>query len=137
MDDREFLHAFEAAAIPIADWKHVDHVRMGYLYLRDSPFADALARIRTGLQAFLAAHGHVATPTSGYHETITVAWAQLIAMSMTHHPLAPDADFAAFAAANPHLLAKTLLRLYYTKERLSSAEARAAFITPDIAPLPR
>jgi hypothetical protein len=137
MDDSEFLHAFEAAAIPIADWKHGDHVRMGYLYLRDLPFDHALARIRSGLQAFLAAHGHVATPTSGYHETITVAWAQLIAANMTHHPTALDTDFATFAAANPHLLAKTLLRLYYTKERLTSAEARAAFVPPDIAPLPR
>jgi hypothetical protein len=39
-------------------------------------------------------------------------------------------------AANPHLCAKTLLRLYYTRDRILTAEARAGFVEPDLAPLP-
>jgi hypothetical protein len=136
MDDGEFLRAFEAATISLADWKHGDHVRMAYLYLRDRPFEEALSCIRGGIQALLSGQGHASTASSGYHETITVAWAHLIAASMKHHPEAADADFATFVAANPHLLAKSLLRLYYTKQRVSSAEARAGFVAPDIAPLP-
>jgi hypothetical protein len=133
-DDRDFLRAFEAASIPAADWTHAEHVRMAYLYLRDLPFGDA--RIRDGIKALLAAQGHVPTPTSGYHETITVAWAHLIAAAVAWQPQVPGAGFASFAAAHPHLLAKTLLRLYYTKDRGSSAEARTTFVAPDIAPLP-
>jgi hypothetical protein len=33
-------------------------------------------------------------------------------------------------------LAKTLLRLYYTREKIHSPEARASFVAPDVAPLP-
>jgi hypothetical protein len=42
-----------------------------------------------------------------------------------------------FCAVNPHLLARTLPRLFYTHERMNSPEARRRFVPPDLAPLPR
>ena len=42
----------------------------------------------------------------------------------------------AFADAHPHLLSKSLLRLYYTEERALSPAAKERFVEPDLAPLP-
>jgi hypothetical protein len=136
--DAEFLAAFEAAAIPSERWKHRDHVRMAFLYLRDLSFDEALSRIRAGIRALNRANGVEDTPTEGYHETATVAWAHVIASCIVHHGRPPaTADFESFAQANPQLCARTLLRGYYTRERILSPEARATFVEPDLAPLPR
>jgi hypothetical protein len=48
----------------------------------------------------------------------------------------PEADAEAFFAAHPHLLSKVLLRLWYSRERMMSAEAKAGWVEPDLAPLP-
>lgn len=130
MNDHCFLAAFESAAIPNERWTHRDHVRIAFLYLRDLHFDDALGRLRSGIRELTRANGAIDTPTSGYHETVTVAWARLVAAA-----IAPGCamDFETFAHNNPALLAKDRLRAHYSKERLMSPEARATFVEPDIA----
>jgi hypothetical protein len=133
MNDRDFLAAFATAAIPSERWTHQSHVRVAFLYLRMLPFDEALERVRIGILALNRANGVETTATSGYHETITVAWARLSAAAIQEG----DArDFAAFAESNPQLLAKSLLRAYYSKDRLLSPEARAGFVEPDLSLLP-
>lgn len=127
MTDAEFLAAFEACTIPRADWTHEAHVRMAWLYLSGWPFPDALQHIRTGIQRYNNSLGG-----TGYHDTITVAFARLIASRL-------DGDgYAEFKLANPDLLDRTLgaLKRYYSEARLKSDEAKAAFIEPDLRPLP-
>jgi hypothetical protein len=138
MDDSEFLQAFEAAAIPGERWAHRDHVRMAFLYLRDHSFAQALARIRSGIRALNRANGGRDTPTSGYHETVTVAWARVVAAAIAASGTDPDAlrDSAAFIALHPQLLAKDLLRAHYSRNLIMSPEARASFVEPDLTALP-
>ena len=67
MNDKEFLHAFETAVLPRAEWTHEAHVRMGFLTLRRMSFADALLWVRHHIRCYNAANGN----HTGYHETIT------------------------------------------------------------------
>lgn len=134
MNDAKFIEAFEAAAIPSEQWNHRAHVRMAFLYLRDLPLEEALDVIRNGIRTLNKANGIVDSATEGYHETATVAWARVIASCIAHH--GPIDTFDSFASANPHLCQRTLLRGYYTRERIMGAEARRSFVEPDLAPLP-
>jgi hypothetical protein len=129
MTDDEFLAAFEAAAIARPDWTHESHVRMAWLYLTRLPFAEALERVRSGIQKLNA---RIGSP-DGYHETITVAYVRVIGGR-----LAPGEEYPAFRDRHPDLFARTLTALlrHYTKERLHSAEARTGFIEPDREALP-
>lgn len=108
---------------------------MAFLYLRHLAFDDALERIRSGVQALNRANGVIETPTSGYHETVTVAWARIVSVTLSAH--GPRGDFDTFADANPHVLTKSLLRLYYTHDRIFTEQAKSSFVEPDLAPLPR
>ena len=128
MTDDEFLAAFEAAAIPRPEWTHESHVRMARLYLTRFAFADALERVRRGIQKL---NGVIGTP-DGYHETITVAFVRVIA-----ERLCGD-EYDVFRARNPELFDRTLPSVlrYYTKERLYTAEARREFVEPDREALP-
>ena len=128
--DDEFLAAFEACTLPRPLWTHEAHVRMAWLYLTRLPFADALERIRGGIRRYNTSLGNAA----GYHDTITVAYARLVAAR-----IAPGEDFANFRARHPELFDCTLsaLKRHYSEARLQSPEAREQFIEPDLRELPR
>jgi hypothetical protein len=68
-----------------------------------------------------------------YHETLTVAWARVIAHLATR---SAELDFPGFLTAHPELQDRGLISGHYTDARLWSAEARARFVEPDLLPLP-
>lgn len=133
-DDAAFLEAFEARAIPHAEWNHRAHVRMAFLYLGRHPFEEALRRIRAGIQALNRVHRTPEELTRGYHETLTVAWARLVASAIAAHGPYPNSN--EFCDRNPHLLRRTLLRVFYSPGRIFTPEAKSGFVEPDLTPLP-
>jgi hypothetical protein len=127
MTDEAFLCRFEAALL--GSFGHRDHLRVAFAYARRGGVDHAVARAREGLRRFTAAHGQAGR----YHETLTMAWARVVG----HYALgAPEHDFEAFLAAHPRLLERDLLCAHYSRERLFSEAARAAFVEPDLLALP-
>ena len=127
MTDEIFLTAFEDTSLPRYEWTHTAHVRMGFLYLSRLPYADAEATIVAGIQRYNAAKGN----HTGYHHTITIAFARLIASRLTE-----SSDWPAFVAANPDLLTFGCVQKHYSPELIKSETARATFVEPDLEPLP-
>lgn len=128
------IATFEEAVIPTAEWTHRAHLTVACLLLRAHALPEAIERVRAGLHRCLAVHNITSTPTSGYHETITVAWMRVLHAVMQAHGAGESAE--AFLDEHPYLLQRTLLRLYYTRARLMSEQARRAWVEPDLAPLP-
>lgn len=133
-DDEAFLARFEGKAIPLSEWHHREHIRVAYLYVRRYGFADALARLRAGIQALNKVNGIVDQLTYGYHETMTKAWLRIVDSTIRRQ--GPGEHSLDFLEKQPHLTQKTLLRLFYTRDRLISAEAKARFVEPDVTALP-
>jgi hypothetical protein len=127
MTDDAFLADFEAASLP--SFEHRDHLRMAYAYARRGGVAHAVARAREGLRRLTAAAG----APDRYHDTLTTAWARVVA---DHAVNSRDVGFDAFLAAHPRLLERDLLLAHYSRKRLFSPAARAAFVEPDLMPLP-
>ena len=134
MSDDQFLAEFAAGRIPLEDWHHRKHIRLAYLYLNRYPFAEAMDRMRTGLQKFIAAHNVPDSPTSGYHETMTRAWMQLVDVTLREYGPADSSDI--FCDQHPQLMEKKALRLFYSRDLLMSPEAKREFVELDLAPLP-
>jgi hypothetical protein len=127
MTDETFLARFEATSLHSFD--HRDHLRVAFAYARRGGIEHAVARAREGLRRFAAAHGE----PGRYHDTLTTAWARVVG----HHAVgARSDDFDAFLAAHPRLLERDLLSAHYSRERLFSPAARAAFVEPDLLGLP-
>ncbi|HEY7115853.1 MAG TPA: hypothetical protein VH475_04650 [Tepidisphaeraceae bacterium] len=138
MSDEEFLRAFEQRTLPFDHWTHRAHVKVAFLYLRALPFGAALEKIRVGIRAYNATHHVPDGPTSGYHETTTVAFLRLVAATLAAYGSkfpTPDAD--AFCDTHPQLLTRHVLRLFYSPQSRMDPRAKAEFIEPDLAPLPR
>lgn len=134
MEDAELLERFEAADLTMDQWNHRRHVRVAWCYLNQLPVDEALAKMRAGLKALLPVFGLEDSLTTGYHETITVAWLRIIADLMARH--GGHATSQEFLSENTQLGSKRVLRFFYSKERLVSERAKREFLEPDIVPLP-
>jgi hypothetical protein len=117
---------FAACTVPAAEWTHMAHLRVGLWHVRRYGAADALDRLRAGIRRLNESHGNTNTETSGYHETITVAYVQLLATFL---------DTCADALLAGPLGERTVLLTYWSKELLMSTEARTGWVPPDLAPL--
>ena len=125
LTDEEFIHAFERAELPAAEFDHAAHVRAGWWYLRHHPLGDAIDRFCSALQAFATAHG----AAGKYHHMISVAWMLLIAERLAADR---DADWSSFSQRHPELFDKpSLVTRYYSTESLGSDRARSGFVMPD------
>lgn len=135
MTDAEHLRRFEDHSLPHEQRTHRAHLKVAYLYLQQFSFAEALDRIRTGIKAYNATHGIQDTPTGGYHETLTQVWLQLVHATLRQFGPAETAD--AFFDAQTQLSSKRTPLLFYSRDLIMSAEAKQAFVVPDLAPLPQ
>jgi hypothetical protein len=124
MTDDEFLAGFEAGALE--NFGHRDHVRMAWLMLRRHG-PGAAAAIRDGIRHFAQVKG----ATGLYHETLTLFWIEACRLAGAERA----ASFDAFVDCAPHLLDKDLWAQHWTRERLFSDAARAAWVEPDLAPV--
>ncbi len=122
------VDAFERGDIDAERFDHRAHVYVAYRMLDDGDavavmgrFLGALARLTRKLGA-----------EGKYHETISCFFILLIAERRAR---GRDGTWAAFAAANPDLLANSreLLSRHYSDDRLWSAAARRQFLLPDLA----
>jgi hypothetical protein len=135
LDDAALLDGFERCTLPKACWTHQAHVRVAWLHLQRDAFPVALQKMGAGIRKLNGAHGVENGPSSGYHETLTCTFMCLIWAAL--QSAGGFQDSLEFCEANPHLLARTLPRAFYTRERMNSVDARQRFVPPDLAPLPQ
>ena len=121
-----FIHSFEAGILPNTDFKHVDHVRLAWLYLRIYPTPEALALFSAGIKRFAAANGHADL----YHETIT--WAFLFIINERIAEFGRDHSWKEFRLENEDLIenGRGVLERYYSGDVLHTDSARRVFLMP-------
>ncbi len=126
-DDKQFLESFEQCSLGGKCWTHAAHVRIGWIILETSNnFDEALTRLRSGIMKFNSTQNSI-----GYHETITVAFARIIASRRN-----AGGTWKIFSEVHTDLFQKNCLEEFYSAESLKSNEARKNFIEPDRAKLP-
>ena len=126
LTDDEFIARFEAHALEA--FAHRDHVRLAFAYARRGGVPAAIEGARR-IRGFAEALG----ATRKYHDTITVGWARVVGrLAVDCAPL----TFDAFLDAHPELMRRDLLGAHYSDAVLFSEAARAAFVEPDLLPLP-
>jgi hypothetical protein len=130
MCDAEFARAFETCELPNQVFRHREHVRLTFIYLRLYGFEGARARIAEAIRRYAAHNG---APRK-YHETITFAWMRIVNEAAAN--VEDGGGFAEMIAAFPHLLNKGEIQKYYSDTLLGSETARASFVEPDRKPLP-
>jgi len=130
-DDATFAGHVESCRIPGSAFRHADHIRLAWIYLRGHDHGEAEARMRESIRRLAA---HAGAPQK-YHETLTVAWMRLVAVAIALSPKA--ATFAEFSRSHPWLFDKDAVLAFWSRERIMDGAARARWVDPDLRPLPR
>jgi hypothetical protein len=134
-DLEQFAARFAAQAIPLQEWTHLAHLKIGLWHVNRYGAEGALARLRVGIRLLNDANGVLNTPSGGYHETITCAYVMLLSEFLEACPKdMPMSERVKRLTASP-LADKNILLSFYSREKLISALARAKWVEPDIAPL--
>ncbi|MBX3604895.1 MAG: hypothetical protein KF788_06475 [Piscinibacter sp.] len=131
LDDETFLAAVTGCRLPASEFGHLQHLRLGWLRLRQAPPDAAIERTCADIARFAAHHG----ADGKFHRTVTEALLRL----MAHGGAAePALDWPGFLQRNPALRddARGLLARHYSPTLLASPEARRRFLPPDLLPLP-
>ncbi len=137
MTDEELQTHFEDLTLPFELWNHRMHVRIAYIYSKSLSYSDALVRLREGIKAYNKKNKVIESQTTGYNETMTVAFLRLIRTAIdAYEEIFPTEDSESFCDKHPHLLAKTILRAFYSPERRGLPEAKTQFVAPDLSTLP-
>jgi hypothetical protein len=129
-EDEEFLAAFEAGRIANQSFHHRDHLRLAWIQIRRLGLARASESVTVAIRHFADHHGHA----NRYHDTMTRFWLHAVAIGIDQHP---DLTFDDLLAAESHLLDKNLPFLHWSRERMSSSEARARWLEPDLISMPQ
>jgi hypothetical protein len=131
LEDDAFVTEFESCRFPNAQFRHADHIRLAWIYLRRYDYQAAEDKMRRSIQGFARHLG----AEQKFHETITVFWMRLVnaALQLTSN----FANFPDFASAHAWLLNKELIFEFYSRELVLSDIARCGWVEPDIKPAPR
>ena len=124
-----FIAAVEDGTWPIANWKHGHHLVMATCYVFAHGRDEALARARVNIRKYNEAQGAKNTEDSGYHETLTVFWIDVVTRAIPWEKSRVEAVRSVVSALAPQ---RDLWREYYSFDVVKSREARAVYIPPDL-----
>ncbi len=124
----EFVAAWEAGTLPGVQWTHAAHVAVGAYYTIRYP-GKALERLKNGIIRYNDADGTKNSDTSGYHETLTRFWANVLARFLNE---GTDPWKAACEAVERFGEDRDLHRLYYSFDVVRNSKARKTWIPPDL-----
>ena len=131
-DDLEFRNQMESCEFIASDFDHRAHLRLAYIHLAENNADKSSELMRDTLNRFLLHNG---VDPSKYHETITKAWILAVHHFMNKSGSSSSAD--ELIDSHPEMLDKNIMMTHYSAEVLFSDEARAAFVQPDLDPIPR
>ena len=122
----ELIERFEDRTLDPASFRHAEHVRLAWAFLRHLELFPAMERYRRGLKALAAHHG----APEKYHETVTCGM-----MVLVHERLLTrrgDGTWESFVAENADLLRwlDGAFFEHYPPEVLRSGLARRTFLLP-------
>ena len=121
------IAALEAGTIDAESFDHESHVYLGWLYVREFPLAEAIARFSQALQRLTTKLG----VPGKYHDTVTWFYLLLIA---ERRAAADDDSWNSFRRNNEDLFSRdeNILDRYYSSELLWSDRARQSFVLPNM-----
>ena len=131
---KSLIQQFDNRPLPLEKWTHQAHLIVALWYIKKYNIAEATCLLRSGIISYNVAVGTKNTPSSGYHETITLFWIILINKFVENHKGLKISKLTELFL-NSRFAEKTIFFEFYTKDTLFSTEARANWVAPDIKPI--
>ena len=122
---------FEKCTLPKEEWTHTAHFVMAFWYCTQFPLPQAIEKITTGIKAYNIASGGQNTDESGYHETVTLFYINIISCYVVTARVLDLTDEALAVFLQQPFLAKDFIHRFYSTSLLKSKQARRQWVAPD------
>ncbi len=132
---KKLVQGFEDGSFPAKDWTHKAHFVMALWYLYHEPLHKARRLIKEGIKKFNVLNGGKNTDDSGYHETITEFYIQVLVLYRLTFAVEDDLEALLRQLDLQPFLEREYPFHFYTKDLLMSREARKKWVAPDLQPL--
>ena len=130
LSDESFLTQFENQTLNPIHFKHIDHLRLTWLYLRGHDVEKAAELVGSGVKAYATSLG----ADTKFHVTITDALVRIMAQRVAQ---LEKREWQLFLEQNSDLVddALSVLAQHFTEDLLFSEAARTSLVQPDLKPL--
>ena len=122
------IAGFENGTWPKAQWTHSAHLALGACYIVDG--SSALGPVARTIPRYNVSQGGENTEDSGYHETLTCFWHDVIRDFIATLPAGLDRLAIAREVVTEFAPRRDLFQQYYDFDIVNSREARAKWIPP-------
>src|ERR1051325_4628316 len=123
---KALVRRFERCQLPLDSFNHREHLAVALFYLTQMPVQEAVHQFRTAILRFIKHYNE-----TGYNETITMFWLNLIARflmkSAPARPITDMLDELLETYGDSHLI-----YTYYSRDLLMSDQAKTTWIAPDL-----
>jgi hypothetical protein len=126
---------FRNRTLPREEWTHTAHLQVGAWHVEHFGLEQAIVELKLGIRLLNESLGTPNTATQGFHETITVAYAHLIAAFLAQRPPLMSFGECVDRLTNSALGSSSFLQTFYSREVLMSETARTSWVEPDLAAL--
>jgi hypothetical protein len=130
------VHGLRDATLPRTQWTHTAHLVAGVWHVQQGGLAGAEREMPAVIRRYNESSGVPNTATSGYHETLTLAYLREIARQLSLLPPSVECMTAVSAVVASDLSDSNWPHRFWSRPRLWSQEARQVWVDPDLAPLP-
>ena len=131
-----FVIRFLERTLPKAEWTHAAHLAVGSWHVHQYGVAAAVDLLRERIRGLNESHGTANSDSGGYHETITCAYARLIAGFLAQGPAGETLAARVQALLASPLAGRDFLFEFYSRHRLMSVSARRDWMPPDMKAFP-
>ncbi len=126
----KLVERFQIRTLEKEKWTHFAHLTTGLYFLKTHDQHDATCRIKSGIVAYNIAVGGENTGNSGYHETMTIFWMEVLHFFVNEFPEDTLLELSKRFLTSP-LADKKLPMDFYDAETLMSPLYRSRYIAPD------
>jgi len=127
---QRFVKDWETGVLPHRHWTHTAHVAIAAYYAFAHPPEEAFRRTKAGIVHYNTCVGTPNTEDSGYHETLTRFWSEVVRELLENRRA--ESQFEAVRHAVDVLGEdRDRHRLYYTFDVVRDRRARCKWIPPD------
>ena len=128
-----FVRNWQSGTLPLRSWTHSAHIAVTAYYALDHSSDEVFRAMKQGIVNFNVCSGITNGPDSGYHETLTQFWSQIIWEFVRNGAYSTPLQ-AGRATVHAFGEDRDRHRLYYSFDVVRDREARLNSIAPDLHP---
>ncbi|HIK05833.1 MAG TPA: hypothetical protein IGS40_14155 [Trichormus sp. M33_DOE_039] len=128
------IKSFNNCTLPRNQWDHHAHLTVALWYLIHYQKPEVIYLIRESIQKYNQSMNIITTNNSGYHETMTLFWIDLVSQYLKNN----HAENCLLTLTNQLIHEygdKNLVFDYYSKNLIMSCEALQNWVNPDLQPI--